>query len=510
VIILGPLYIQPPVTPLPAIDPDHRGNEVIARVEPLTRTRAVRGPFDYRLRSDQAGIEVGSLLRVPFGGRTSLGVVVGLAGSSELAPERLSEPEAIVGVGPPKDLIGLALWMADEYCSTPARALALVLAPGANAGTRPKRALFAELTPAGIDALNGDGQLNEGQRALLTRLRDNGPTRTAELGTDRARRLEGRGLVSVTSHIRRRAPVHLRVGEALATPPALTADQQRAVAQLDGPSTPDGLLLHGVTGSGKTEVYLRAVADTLAAGRSAIVLVPEISLTPQAVHRFQSRFGDVVAVLHSGLSQGERYDEWLRLRTGAARVCVGPRSAVFAPLSDLGLIVIDEEHESSYKHEGDPRYDARAVAARRARDHGATLLLGSATPRPESVRTCRRVRLTSRVDGRRLPPVRVLDMRGLHHPLHPTTRAALVDVRRERAKAIVLLNRRGWSNFLSCRTCGHVWMCPNCEVTLVLHRSERNRRLPPLRPPGDRSRSLRGVRVGDGCAAWRRDRAARA
>jgi primosomal protein N' (replication factor Y) len=215
------------------------------------------------------------------------------------------------------------------------------------------------------------------------------------------------------------------------------------------------------------------VEATLAAGRSAIVLVPEIALTPQALQRFEARFGDVVAVLHSALGQGERYDEWQRLIRGEARVCVGPRSAVFAPLSDIGLIVVDEEHEGSYKHEGDPRYDARTVAEHRARQHGAVLVLGSATPRPESAQSLTRLRLPARIDGRALPPVELLDMRGLHHPLHPETRMALADVRRSAAKAILLVNRRGWSNFLSCRGCGQVWMCPNCEVALVLHRAGR-------------------------------------
>ena len=246
------------------------------------------------------------------------------------------------------------------------------------------------------------------------------------------------------------------------------AGARRALSRRTGASS---CSLHGVTGSGKTEVYLQAVAETLACGRSAIVLVPEIALTPLAVQRFEARFGDVVAVLHSGLSVGERFDEWQRLRDGSARVCVGPRSAVFAPLSDIGLIVIDEEHESSYKHEGDPRYDARAVAEERATT-GPLLIAGSATPRPESWQGYSRLSLPARVDGRPLPPVEVLDMRGPHHPLHPETRAALADVRRAGDKAIVLLNRRGWSNFLSCRTCGHVWMCPNCEVALVLHRAE--------------------------------------
>jgi primosomal protein N' (replication factor Y) len=444
---------------------------VIARVEPLTRTRAVRGPFDYRVGPEQE-VQVGSVLRVPFARRMLLGVVTELAEVSDLPAERLAEPEAVVGPGVPADLVALALWMADEYCSTPSRALALVLAPGIQTGARTKTVLVAEVTPAGAAALGGAASLNDGQRAALAALGDRGQTIASELGTPRLRRLESRGFVRLERRAHRRAPAAHAVGSAPPIAPELTEDQRGAVAELGGDGARE-FLLHGVTGSGKTEVYLQAVSDTLRAGRSAIVLVPEIALTPQAVNRFRARFGDIVAVLHSGLGQGERYDEWLRLRTGEARVCVGPRSAVFAPLSDVGLIVIDEEHESSYKHEGDPRYDARAVAARRASANGALLLAGSATPRPESVERLPRLRLRTRVDGRELPPVEVLDMRDHHHPLHPETRMALADVRRSGGKAILLLNRRGWSNFLSCRSCGHVWMCPNCEVALVLHRGAR-------------------------------------
>jgi primosomal protein N' (replication factor Y) len=451
---------------------------VIARVQPLTRTRAVRGPFDYRLRADQAGVDVGSLLRIPFGGRRTLGVVVGIAERSELAPERLVEPDAVLAGDIPPELVALAGWMAEEYCSTEARALGLVLAPGAADGARSKQVLVAELTSAGREALRDGARLTGGQRTLLESLERDGPTIAAALGTPALRRLEAKGLVGLELHVQARRPVRHAVGSATITPPPLNPDQQQvlepvlaALARRDGPEAGGRFLVQGVTGSGKTEVYLRAVAATLAAGRSAIVLVPEIALTPQALGRFEARFGDVVAVLHSALGQGERYDEWLRLRTGAARVCVGPRSAVFAPLADVGLIVVDEEHEGSYKHEGDPRYDARAVAERRAQEHGAVLLLGSATPRPESVVSMQRLRLPSRIDGRALPAVQVLDMRGQHHPLHPSTRMALTDLRRAGGKAIILLNRRGWSNFLSCRACGHVWMCPNCEVALVLHRS---------------------------------------
>ncbi|HUA70570.1 MAG TPA: primosomal protein N' [Solirubrobacteraceae bacterium] len=446
---------------------------LIARVEPLTLTRAVRGPFDYRLRPEQADVGVGTVLRVPFGKRKALGVVLELATESELAPDRLAEPDAVLPPGVPADLVELAGWIAREYCSTPARALTLVLPPGTVGGVTRKRVLVAELTDAGVDALDGGAPLTDRQRVALEVLRRDGPTVAATLGTPMLRRLEGRGLVELDSRAQARRPASVAIGRRLDGAPALTPEQRASLdTVLGGLDARDGrFLLHGVTGSGKTEVYLRAVEAALAAGRGAIVLVPEIALTPQTVGRFQARFGDVVAVLHSGLGQGERHDEWLRLRSGEARVCVGPRSAVFAPLADIGLIVVDEEHDASYKHEGDPRYDARTVALRRAEQHGAVVLAGSATPRPESVVALARLRLPRRVDGRALPGVEVLDMRGVHHPLHPRTRMALADVRTAGGKAIVLLNRRGWSNFLSCRGCGHVWMCPNCEVALVLHRA---------------------------------------
>jgi primosomal protein N' (replication factor Y) len=449
---------------------------VIARVQPLTRTRAVRGPFDYRLSAEQADVGVGSLLRVPFGAQRALGVVVELAERSELEPERLAEPEAVIGAGLRPDLVELGHWMAREYCSTPARAFSLMLAPGAADGTGTRRVLVAQLTDAGAAALDdGETRLTERQRTLLAALQAAGTTPAGELGTSGLRRLESRGLVALERRVRPRRPAQRAVGAASAIAPTLTRDQQAALAALlralaNEHPPPEGFLLQGVTGSGKTEVYLGAVEATLAAGRSAIVLVPEIALTPQVLWRFQARFGDVVAVLHSALSLGERHDEWMRLRTGEARVCVGPRSAVFAPVENLGLVVVDEEHESSYKHEGDPRYDARRVAWWRARRGGAALVFGSATPRPESVRAMRRLTLPARVDRRPMPPVDVLDMRGHHQPLHPETRMALADLRRAGGKAIVLINRRGWSNFLSCRACGRVWLCPNCDVALVLHR----------------------------------------
>ena len=235
-------------------------------------------------------------------------------------------------------------------------------------------------------------------------------------------------------------------------------------------------LLHGVTGSGKTEVYLGAAAAALDRGRSVIALVPEIGLAPQTLTRFRARFGERVAVVHSALSERERRGEWMRLRSGEARVCVGPRSAVFAPMGNLGLIVVDEEHDPSCKQDGDPRYDARAVARRRAADAGAALVLGSATPRPESWLELPRLELPDRVDDRPLPEVELLDMRaraGTAGALHSRTRAELAELRTRGGKGIVMLNRRGWAPYLSCAGCGWAAGCPRCDVSLVLHRSAR-------------------------------------
>jgi primosomal protein N' (replication factor Y) (superfamily II helicase) len=299
------------------------------------------------------------------------------------------------------------------------------------------------------------------------------------VGSDRAtlRRLEQRGLIATRSMNVRRIPGGPRLGAA-ATAPELLPEQQEAVsaivAALDGEARADRqLLLHGVTGSGKTEVYLAAVEAALERGKGAIVLVPEIGLAPQAVARFRARLGDRFAVLHSALSPGERYDEWRRLRDGEAQVCVGPRSAVFAPVRDLGLIVIDEEHEPSYKQEGDPTYDARAVARKRAADSGAVLVAGTATPRPESWLELPRLELPRRVDGRRMPPVHLVDMREADPrsgPVHAETWEALEGVRAGGAKAIVMINRRGFAPWLTCRSCGHHWDCPNCDVSLIVHR----------------------------------------
>jgi primosomal protein N' (replication factor Y) len=290
-------------------------------------------------------------------------------------------------------------------------------------------------------------------------------------GSTPARALE---LVAPRSAKRRKeqppaAEVHALPGEA--EPADLTGSQRDALARivsaLDGGG--GSFLLHGETGSGKTEVYLQACAAALERGRAAIVLVPEIALTPQTVGRFRARFGADVALLHSGLADAARRDERQRVLAGEARVVVGARSAVFAPVRDLGLICVDEEHDPSYKQESDPRYDARTVAAKRAALEGAVALFGSATPRPESWARLERIELGARLSGS-LPGVQVVDLRReAGYPLSAPLLEELGALAEGGGKAILLLNRRGVAPALHCRACGATIRCERCDVSLVLH-----------------------------------------
>ncbi len=305
----------------------------------------------------------------------------------------------------PPALVELARWVADYYGSTPARALALV------APRMPKRRK-EQAPPAERQALAAAAAPPEAS-------------------------------------------------------PAQRAAVERIVAAIDGGG--GNFLLHGATGSGKTEVYLQACAAALDRGLGAIVLVPEIALAPQTIGRFRARFGDRVAVLHSALTDAERRDERERIASGEARIVVGARSAVFAPVRGLGLIVVDEEHDQSYKQESDPRYDARTVAVKRASLERAAAVFGSATPRPESWASLERLSLGGRI-GAELPPVRIVDLRReAGYPLSAPLLAELRGVAERRSKAILLLNRRGVAPALHCRACGTTLRCPNCDVALVLH-----------------------------------------
>jgi len=314
------------------------------------------------------------------------------------------------------------------------------------------------------------------------------------------RALADKGLISLRETEQERDPYagrQFRKTEAL----PLTAGQQEVfapiAAAIDRHET--GIfLLHGVTGSGKTEVYLQAIQHCLEYGREAIVLVPEISLTPQMVERFKGRFGDAVAVLHSRLSNGERYDEWRKIREQRACVAIGARSAIFAPFKQLGLIIIDEEHESSYKQEESPKYHARDVAIRRARQHGAAVVLGSATPSLESYTAAMAASrkgesgeqtgshaallpMPQRVGNRPLPPVNIVDMReelkeGNRSMFSKSLHEALALRLQRQEQSVLLLNRRGYSTFVMCRSCGHTAECPHCDISLTYHQKSRTLR----------------------------------
>jgi primosomal protein N' (replication factor Y) len=268
-----------------------------------------------------------------------------------------------------------------------------------------------------------------------------------------------------------------------------TAEQRAAIDALSTANAGDVFLLHGVTGSGKTLVYLEFLKKVVERdGRTAIVLVPEIALTPQTVDRFRAVFGDSIAVLHSALSDGERYDAWLALKRGEKRIAVGARSAVFAPLANVGAIVVDEEHETSYKQGETPRYHAREVAIVRAREEGAVVVLGSATPSVETWANAEAgkyglLSLPDRVGGGKLPTVEIVDLRARGKPVAPTGEKAAISGIRERLETaiadtlargeqtILLLNRRGYSAFVQCIDCGNVVVCPNCSITLTHHRT---------------------------------------
>ncbi|MBV8597724.1 MAG: primosomal protein N' [Actinobacteria bacterium] len=369
-----------------------------ASVYPLVTARAVARPFTYEVPDD---VGVGAIVSISFGRRRARGIVVQLEAS---APPGIAVAP-IVGVAGrvAPALVELALWLADYYGSTPARALALV------APEQPARRKV-QAPPADRQALGGEDE-----------------------------------------------------------PVELTPEQRLAVDRIVAGGGP--YLLFGATGSGKTEVYLQACAAMLARGRGAIILVPEIALAPQTVGRVRARFGDNVAILHSGLTEAERRDERERIANGEARIVVGARSAVFAPVANLGLVVVDEEHDQSYKQESDPRYDARTVAAKRAALEGAVAVFGSATPRPESWASLERLELGGRV-GARLPAVSIVDLR--REAGYPLSAPLLAELRRlelDGGKAILLLNRRGVAPALHCRACGATVRCPNCDVALVLHSS---------------------------------------
>lgn len=345
-----------------------------------------------------------------------------------------------------------------------------------------------------ISAESTGKPLTEPQRRVIDLLSETaGPiayarlTEMAGVSISVIRTLEKRGCLEVFAREVRRDPLaHLDATAPVRDDLKLTEKQQEAlegiVEKLDEGQYA-GFLLHGVTGSGKTEVYMRAMRAAVEKGRTALMLVPEISLTPMFAKRLREHFGDAVAILHSSLSEGERLDEWNRIRSGEARVCIGARSAVFAPLPDIGLIVVDEEHEASYKQEESPRYHGRDTAIMRASRAGAVVILGSATPSMESFNNAQTgkyhyIRMAERIGSRPLAEVDIVDMREVfnrHGKQQVFSDEMLAAIRENHARGeqtLVLLNRRGYSSFTLCRSCGHTSRCPNCDVSLTFHRNE--------------------------------------
>lgn len=472
---------------------------------PMPRT------FTYRLEGETRGadavgpegVQPGCRVEVPFGPRRLVGWVVGPS-EKEDGP-RIRSVHRVLESQPSADgeLLRLARWIADYYLSSTGLVLRtalpnpLAVVGGDRVRTRRVARLTRELPTLTLrEEVFGRAHRQRecfefieaaGGAAALTHLAEQGFSHAVVRGLVR------RGVAALSDEEVARDPfADLPADDGV--PPPLTAGQAGVLRPLLDAAAGDGgtFLLRGVTGSGKTRVYIELLDEVVRRrGRGAIVLVPEIALTPQTVARFRARFGDDVAVLHSALSDGERYDAWRMLRAGRRRIAVGARSAIFAPVRDLGVVVVDEEHESSYKQGEAPRYHAREVAIMRARTAGAVCLLGSATPALESWANVQRgkytlLELPERVEGRPLPTVEVVDLRRERDParrasdagpgplvLSGPLRAAVEDRLSREEQVILLLNRRGYASFVQCRACGHVWQCGRCNVSLTYHRTRR-------------------------------------
>lgn len=456
-------------------------------------TRSLTAPFTYSVPAGlRHRVDVGCAVLVEFGHRPALGWVV-----AEASPEQGIDLKEIgeVLTGPRFDPVAarLAAWIASRYCAPLPDALHLWLPAGSAprvertaSGWQVREPAVAPVDERWVQRSDADEYVPPRaarvQRAVLDALRY-GPVAVSELKgqlgpVDGAlRRLADVGAVELVTRRRfRSAGGSLRPAQ---RHEHLSAGQRAALGAIAQAGPGETVLLQGVTGSGKTEVYMRAIEGVVERGSSAIVLVPEISLTPQTVGRFRTRFGATVAVLHSRLGGGERLDEWDRIAAGDARVVVGARSALFAPVADLGLIVIDEEHSTSYKQGQSPRYDARDVAVELAGLRGCPVVMGSATPSLERIEAVsagrvKGIDMLERVGGGALPDVTIVDMgaefaQGNRSMFSSALRAALASSAQAGTRSVLLLNRRGFASFLLCRECGHVPMCDSCSTSLTFH-----------------------------------------
>lgn len=454
------------------------------------RAEAVNKVFQYRVPASLRGkIEIGHRVLVPFGRRKLEGYVVELSTDLQVAEAKLKD---LLGLLDPQpiilpSLVELARWMEQTYVGLFSEALQYMLPPAFRYGKERVGAKTAQfvtlLVPDPILRKNATAQ-----KRVVALLKRESPLLAAEL-VSRAetshqvlRSLEEQGVIALsTTTLERKVEYDVVPDPKL----SLTAEQKKAVDIIQKERIGDRrpILLHGVTGSGKTEVYLNVIAEVIQGGQQAIVLVPEIALTPQTLNRFAARFGERVSVLHSGLSLGERFDQWWKTYHGEVDVVIGARSAVFAPAPNLGLIVLDEEHETTYKQEeGSVRYHTRDCAIKRCSLVQGQVVLGSATPALESYHKALQgefglAELTSRVEERPLPRVQIVDMReeferGNRSMFSTELRRALEELAQTGNQAIILLNRRGFSRFVLCRECGEVLECPNCQVSLTYHQGD--------------------------------------
>lgn len=442
--------------------------------------------FDYSFSSPY--VQKGSRVTVPFGNRKSEGYVIGIKENTSVPPDKLKgiietlDDRPVIG----EEMLELMRYMCERYHLRIVDALRLFI-PAQMRGGRIKE-LKKRFVKIAADYLNANPQTfirasAKAQREVFDYVLDCKEADTAYLGKEYSaaavKNLIERGIFELFEKGVRRTPYSAI--ECNENGVSLTHTQKSVVETVCGESNKT-FLLHGVTGSGKTEVYMRCIADTLASGKTAVMLEPEISLTPQVLKNFRARFGDSVAILHSGLSAGERFDEWRRLLCGEAKVAVGARSAIFAPLKNVGLIIIDEEHDSSYISDSNPRYSTVEVASFRAKYNGCNLLMGSATPSVESyykakIGEYKLLEMKERIAGRPLPDIEIVNMCdelrcGNNGFMSRRLKSELSDCMEEGNQAIIFINRRGFSSFVMCPSCGYVAKCERCDVSLVYHRDE--------------------------------------
>lgn len=434
--------------------------------------------FEYRAID---GVKAGSRVRVPFGRMQVDGYVMRLKEKSDFDADKLRPIASVIDDALTPECLSLVQSLSARYRCPKALVLRLFLPGEMRKGA--VRELYRNVAVLADEHADIPARARAQAAAyayLLQEKRAAYPMLCTRFGRSAMDALVRRGAVRIEKERAMRSPY--RGVDENAQAHELTAAQRDAVARILSTDR-TACLLHGVTGSGKTEIYLTLIAKVLEEGKSAIFLVPEISLTPQMLSQLRARFGSAAAILHSGLSAGEKFDEWWRLRTGEARIAIGARSAVFAPVENVGVIVLDEEHDASYSSETNPRYDTADVALARAKYNGCRLVLGSATPSVESYRRAETgefalIELPERINRRPLPSIEVADMRrevrrGNDSPFSSALREELADCLEKGNQAILFLNRRGYAQSVICRDCGNVVKCEQCDVSLTYHSEER-------------------------------------